>query len=128
MKNLRNRADNICNEKDKQTELRHLNKVFHLKPIFKKTLQARQKQSPSGSAIEQPDKKVLYTPYVRGVSEKIERVCHHLGIRAVFRSENTYTQEITDENKNSKTTGIFEGSCIQNSMCGISTRQTSVYR
>ena len=36
----------------------------------------------------------MYMPYIKGVSEKIERVCHELGIRAVFKSGNTLRQSL----------------------------------
>ena len=36
--------------------------------------------------------KILYTPYIRGTSEKLEKVCALLGVKAVFKSQRTTRQ------------------------------------
>ena len=38
--------------------------------------------------------KTLCTPYVRGLSEKLERVCTSLGVRAVFKPVRTLKQTL----------------------------------
>ena len=41
---------------------------------------------------EEERKKRLFIPYIKGVSEKIERVCHPLGVKVVCKSQNTLRQ------------------------------------
>jgi hypothetical protein len=38
--------------------------------------------------------KVLYVPYIRGMSERIERGCKDLGVRTVFKSRHTLRQTL----------------------------------
>ena len=40
------------------------------------------------------EKKLLFLPYAKGLSERIDRVCYKLGIRAVFKSGNTLRQSL----------------------------------
>ena len=39
-------------------------------------------------------KKILILPYVRGVSERIEKLANHLGMKTVFKSRNTLRQSL----------------------------------
>ena len=45
---------------------------------------------------EQLDKapKILYTPYIKGLSEKIAKVCVPLGVKPVFRPKKTLKREL----------------------------------
>ena len=48
------------------------------------------------SEPEQLDKapKILYTPYIKGLSEKIAKVCVPLGVKLVFRPKKTLKREL----------------------------------
>ena len=39
--------------------------------------------------------KLLYLPYLQGMSERIQRVCTKIGVRAVFKSNGTLRQLLT---------------------------------
>ena len=45
-----------------------------------------------GRREKRREKKLLLLPYIKGVSEKIGRVCAPLGVRPVFKSHNTLRQ------------------------------------
>ena len=47
-----------------------------------------------GDTSEMEGKELLYLPYVKGVSERIERGCRQLGIQVVFRSGNKLRQSL----------------------------------
>ena len=100
IRNLRDRANNIWTGSSRHDELSHLNKVFqsngYPKSTIKKVLHAkpRPQPPPSQTEQEQQEKKVLLTPYVRGISEKIKRACHQLRVRMIFRSENTLRKSL----------------------------------
>ena len=49
--------------------------------------------TPSGPASDEPPK-ILCVPYIRGLSEKLERVCTPLGVRAVFKPTRTLRQTL----------------------------------
>ena len=68
--------------------------------------------------IEQP--KILCLPYIKGVSERIERGCRQLGVRAVFKSGHKLRQSlmrvktaIKDEEKKGVVYEVPCGECEQ---------------
>ena len=69
------------------------------------------KDQQNQQAEEQTDteKKLLFLPYIKGVSEKIERICFLLQVTPIFKSMNTLRQS-TDEGE-VKQTGQCEESC-----------------
>ena len=77
IRNLRDRANNICMGSSRHDEPTHLNEVFqsngYPKSTIKRVLHAKPRSQPlpSQTEPEQQEKKVLFTPYVRGISEKI---------------------------------------------------------
>ena len=52
---------------------------------------SRTRREPPQSAVEDEgeEKKVMFFPYVHGISERIEQVCRPLKIKAVFKSAGT---------------------------------------
>ena len=92
---LRDRAHNICAQSRRQEELTHLSKVFHsngypkplVKRVLSKTPPSRSKDEDENdrSTTDTERPKVLCLPYVQGMSERIERGCQQLGVRAVFK-------------------------------------------
>ena len=59
---------------------------------FRKTLKSVTRQHQpveKNKELEKESYKPLFLPYVKGVSEKIERLCHPLGVRAIFKSQKT---------------------------------------
>ena len=49
----------------------------------------RSTQEPSKEEAKEEAKKLLLLPYIKGVSEKINRVCAPLGVRTVLMSHST---------------------------------------
>ena len=94
---MRDRALQVCDEDHRQQELHHLEKVFTANgfptKVVKSSLSMPQKP-PSNTSQDTPSEepKVLCLPYVRRLSEKIEKVCAPLGIKAVFKPSNTLRQ------------------------------------
>ena len=97
---LRDRAHNICQESTRPNEMSHLESVFRAngypKGLVRCNLRQPLRDPEQPEQIVQNDerKKILYAPYVRGVSEKIERICHPLGVTPVFKSRCTRRQSI----------------------------------
>jgi hypothetical protein len=97
---LRDRAHNICDEELKHEELKHLERVFtangYPKPFTRRTLnqssRRNEQEPPVAEGEEEEKKKLLLLPYIKGVSENIDRVCAPLGVRSVFKSHNTLRQ------------------------------------
>ena len=54
-------------------------------------------RKPEQEEDETPDKegkKQLFIPYIKGVSEKIERICHPLGVQVICKSRNNLRQSL----------------------------------
>ena len=68
----------------------------------------------SGTMTETEPPKILYLPCVRGLSERIQRVCRRVRVKAVFQSGGTLRQILMKV----KSCGKSEekGSCLSNSM------------
>jgi hypothetical protein len=69
----------------------------------------------SPSTPEEENLKVMCTPYVKGLSERIEKLCAPLGVRAVFKPGRTLRRSLTKVKKQTpqeKQTGIvYEVPC-----------------
>ena len=131
---LRDRAHNVCGKSERGRELSHLTGVFHTngypKPLVRRTLsrtppssskeecRVKNEDDDDNTEIEQP--KILCLPYIKGVSEKIERGCRQLGVRAVFKSGHKLRQSlmrvktaIKDEEKKGVVYELPCGKCEQ---------------
>ena len=89
---MRDRARNICHPTKMQQEMDPLNQVFRAngfpENLVKKTLTTHPSPLPERSPeLEQLDNapKILCTPYIRGLSEKIEKVTVTLQVSALDR-------------------------------------------
>ena len=54
-----------------------------VKKTFSSTVRSREKDT------EEDPAKPMFVPYVRGVSEKLEKVCAPLGVKTIFRPQKT---------------------------------------
>ena len=96
---LRDRAK-VCDAQSKQDVLKHLEVLTangYSKPLTRCTLNQslNKRTAQETSKVEgkkEEKKKLLLLPYIKGVSEKIGRVCAPLGVRPVFKSHNTLRQ------------------------------------
>ena len=97
---LRDRALNVCDGKSKPTELKHLKRVFmangYPKRLTEHTLRhhTTRNQPTQQDTTSESNKKLLFLPYIRGVSEKIERICFHLGVKVISKSQDTLRQSL----------------------------------
>ena len=123
MRCMRDRAHNICHPTKKDEEIDHLNQVFQMngfpEALVKKTLAAQPQPhtDPSTSPPEEDAQKVLCTPYVKGLSEKIEKICTPLGVKPVFKPGRMLRQElmkVKTKTPEEKLTGVvYEIPCGQ---------------
>ena len=98
---MRDRARSICHPTKMQQEMDHLNQVFQAngfpKNLVKKTLTTHPPPLPETSEPQQQvdeAPKILCTPYIKGLSEKIAKVCAPLGVKPVFRPKKTLKREL----------------------------------
>lgn len=99
---LRDRAHNVCDTSSRSAELRHLHNVFAMigypKRLTRRTLRqkpgAKQPTQEGEETGDEECEKPLFIPYIKGVSEKIERVCHPLGVRVICKSQNNLRQAL----------------------------------
>ena len=93
---LAHRARTICSEENIPIELDKLKHVFELNdypPNFTtKCLNSKPRQKQQIEDEIQPP--FLNTPYVKGFSEKLEKSCRNLNIRATFTSRRTLKSEL----------------------------------
>ena len=98
---MRDRARSICHPTKMQQEMDHLNQVFQAngfpENLVKKTLTTHPPPLPETSEPQQQvdeAPKILCTPYIKGLSEKIAKVCAPLGVKPVFRPKKTLKREL----------------------------------
>ena len=91
-------AHNICHPSKKEEELVHLSQVFQANGFPKQLVQKILVAPPSVSStpsVTEENLRVLCTPYVKGLSERIEKICTPLGVRPVFKPARTLRQILT---------------------------------
>ena len=104
VKCLRQRAINMCNPENKQTELSHLRRVFLVNGYPADCIDSLlyKKQKHHHSRLESTTNQVehfLCLPYVRGISEKIEHLCRSIRtvkIRVAFKPMTILQNILTD--------------------------------
>ena len=100
IKCLGTRAKNVCHATKLIGERNHLKQVFQANgypaQMVNRTLRNRPHapHSSTQTAEQTTTPKFLHLPYVRGVSERIERKCRRLGIRTTFKSKGTLREAL----------------------------------
>ena len=101
VKCLKDRADKVCHHTTKSQEIEHLKQVFRANGFpessLKKILDGpirRDTPTPTPTTVEEERQKVIFLPYVHGLSQKIENICRRLGIKTIFKSSNTLRQSL----------------------------------
>ena len=85
--------DRACDPFSKSKELQHLDEVFQANGhLVKKTLTDSPKQPHTEDLELTNSRGTLYTPYVRGLSGRLEGICTPLNICNVFATTNTLKQ------------------------------------
>ena len=91
---MRDRGNMICGPESREAEMQHLQEVSQAsglpEDLVRKTLSHQPLPSnpnlpPSSSPTDEGPAKILCLPYVKGLSEKVERVCAPLGIKTAFK-------------------------------------------
>ena len=84
---MRDRALQICSNITREPEMRCLKEGFQAKGC-------RHSTPPPPPAARQESSKTLCTPYIHGLSEKLEKVCSALGIYTAFKTAKTLRQTV----------------------------------
>ena len=91
--------DKICNADSKQEELNHIRKAFQNNGYPDKfiTRVLQNPTQPTETPVEENSErpKILSLPYCHGLSERIQRVCSRIGVKAVFKSHHTLWEKLT---------------------------------
>ena len=89
---LRVRTEKVCEEGKQWWEIQHLRQMFRAnsypEPVVKNNLRGRLTLSNTTMESETPPK-LLHLPYVKGVSEQIEKMCWPLGVKTVMKTADT---------------------------------------
>ena len=84
--------------------MEHLARVFKanifLEKLVRKTLNKPQRQRICEQPREEEPLKTLHIPYVWGLSEKIEKTCAPLGVKAVFMLQSALKQLLVKVKQN----------------------------
>ena len=95
VKCLAHRAKSVCHPSHMKSELEHLQEVFTLNDyplhVVKRCLEKTSMNTTTTDSTEPADDKpkILCLPYVRDLSESIERSCRDLNLKIVFQSRRT---------------------------------------
>ncbi len=98
---LRDRAENICDGKNVRSEKQHLVKVFQAngypKSMICRQLYRHRRAWPQQGEqeVDEEKPKVIILPYLHRLLEHIQRICRHIGIRAVFKTHGTLRELLT---------------------------------
>ena len=96
MRGMCDRAPRICDNTSKQPEMEHLARVFEAngfpEKLDRKILTKSQRQQIWEQPPEGEPPTTLHILYVRGLSEKIEKTCAPLGVKAIFKPQSTLKQ------------------------------------
>ena len=97
---IRDRANKTCDPTSKQKEFQHLQTVLQANgfpaELVRKTLSHQTRLPPPQPVHEDPaePQKIMCLPYIRGLSERIERICTPLGAKAAFKPAKTLRQTL----------------------------------
>ena len=105
VKCLRNRALRICDSNNLSEEIQHLHRTFQSNSFPDKMLNHILNNRPTNiSQSSQPvtltrpeEKKILCLPYVRGLTENIDRVCRNIksvNVKLISRTHRTIRQTL----------------------------------
>ena len=79
------------------SQIQHLRQVFrangYLEPVVKNNLRGRPTPSNTIMESEMPPE-LLHLPYVKGVSEQIEKMCRPLGVKTVMKTADTHRSRV----------------------------------
>ena len=97
---MQDRANRICAPTSKQQEFQHLQAVFQVNDfpteLVRKTLSHKTRPTMPEPVHKGPaePQKIMCLPYIRGLSERIERLCTPLGVKAAFKPMRTLRQTL----------------------------------
>ena len=93
---MRDRDNKICDPTLKQKEFQHLQANGFPAKLVKKTLSHQTRPAPPQPVHEDPaePQRIMCLPYICGLSERIERICTPLGVKAAFKPTKTLRQTL----------------------------------
>ena len=97
---MQDRATKICDPTSKQKEFQHSQAVFQANgfpaELVRKTPSHQTRPTPPQPVYEDPaePQKIMCLPYIRGLSERIERICTLLKVKAAFKPTKTLRQTL----------------------------------
>ena len=90
---LKNRAEKVCDDSTRWQEINHLQRVFkangYPNAVVKRNLRPRPRPTSTTEPPTDETPPKLFLPYISGISERIDRICRPLGIKTVYKSNNT---------------------------------------
>ena len=98
VKCLSKRAEMVCDDTTIKEELSYLRETFKRNSYPDKIISQnlRRNPQPTSNTTEKTEKtKLLYIPYMKGLSKTIQGTCRNLNVKAVFKSDHTLRQLLT---------------------------------
>ena len=114
---MRNQALKVCDDTSRPAEMQHLEKVFRANGFPEQLLEKTLSRLPRYIEDNQPEERptILYTPYIRGTSEKLDKACAPLGVKTVFKPQRTIRQLLVQVKERippeNQTEVVYEVSC-----------------
>ena len=86
-------SQEICDNRNRRKEVTHIRNTF-VKNGYPKRLVSRVLSAPPRQPTEAEDTSAskpasLFLPYIQGLSEKIQTACRKIGVRTIFKSQET---------------------------------------
>ena len=96
---LRVSAEKVCGELKRWQEIQHIKQAFMANgypgAVVKDSLKGR--TTPTTTTVEsETPPKFLHIPYIKGVSERIEKICKPLGVKTVTSSRSTLRSSLVN--------------------------------
>ena len=99
VKCLAHRAREVCQPDLVRTELNHLQQVFESNDyppaLVRRCLKKQRTRNQTLNETVEEEPRICCLPYIRGLSESLERACHHLNVKLVFKSTRTLRSLLT---------------------------------
>ena len=112
---LKNRAEKVCDDSTRWQEINHLQRVFkangYPNAIVKRNLRHRPRPTSTTEPPTDETPPKLFLPYISGISERVDRICHPLGIKTVYKSKSTLVKVKQPRDDKMKKGVVYEVPC-----------------
>ena len=100
VKCLAHRVWEVCQPDLVKTELNHLQEVFESNnyppALVRRCLKKQRTRDQTQNETVEEEPRICCLPYIRGLSENLERTCHHLNVKLVFKCTRTLRSLLTE--------------------------------